>query len=296
MVQVATLNEVDLSVNISSLGYQAYNISPPAPAKLHEVMFAPEYPLDEKTDSNSPPPYTPALINDSTRSSTEKNAQLLTVIDMSTVSGPPLYTESKPMFLPTPSSVCVGCSSISTYFGSLKDYTNWSAAFYQLFNFTFGIPAFMIVFFLFMSSASLLVLFPVGLALAWVSAAVARSFANFEVKSLQIIKSHSDNCINCRKAPLESPSYPKVILKSKVKKGFFAGMLEPLKDSYTWRATSYFMFVKPITSILGLSISFVGLTLGIFCFPILPACLKVIKAYSFWEKDLSMSILSPKQQ
>ncbi|OMJ09112.1 hypothetical protein AYI69_g10805 [Smittium culicis] len=296
MVQVATLNEVDLSVNISSLGYQAYNISPPAPAKLHEVMFAPEYPLDEKTDSNSPPPYTPALINDSTRSSTEKNAQLLTVIDMNSVSSPPLYTESKPMFLPTPSSVCVGCSSISTYFGSLKDSTNWFAAFYQLLSFTFGIPAIMIVFFLFMSATSFLVIFPVGLALAWVGATVARSFANTEIKALQMIKSHTDNCINCRKAPLESPTYPKVILTSKVKKGFFAGMLEPLKDSYTWRALSYFMFVKPVTSVLGFFITTVGITFGIACFPALPAFLKAIKAYSLWEKSLSMSILSSKQQ
>ncbi|OLY85618.1 hypothetical protein AYI68_g183 [Smittium mucronatum] len=295
MVQVTTLNEIDLSAEISSLGYQNYNVSSPEPAKLHEVMFCPEIPANERSGANSPPPYAPARLSDTTRSSTEKDEKMMAIIDMESRNPPPLYNESKPMFLPTPSSVCVGCSKKSSYLGSFSDSTNWLAVLFQIISFAVGFSAFSIVFALFVTSVSMMIVLPIGLIFAWISSTLARFFVSVQIKSFSMIRSHVDSCINCRNSPTLVPIVPDSVYKGDGKKGFLASMYAPLKDSYTWLSFAYIMLINPITSFAGVLLTFTGLTIGLAFFPLLPFFLKTIKSYSVWQRESAFRFLNIKR-
>ncbi|PVU98317.1 hypothetical protein BB559_001684 [Furculomyces boomerangus] len=296
MVQVATLNEIDLSFDVVRLG--SPDIKVPVPARTSNASVDSTAGLLPQAENAELPPYSPAhipiSITDMKKASLEDLTQM-TVIDVDMSSSPPLYAETKPMFLPTPTTTCVSCSQKSTYFGSVKDSRNWIMASYQLSGLFFGLFAFIMVSIMFSLGLGLIALFPIGLAFSWITSIVARGFGNAEIKMLSQTFTSEELCVNCNKTPLKAFVSPEIVFEQSKQSGIFSKMLAPLKDGYTWRCIGFFMFVRPFFSFIGFALTITGLCVGIV-FPILPGSLYLINKFTQLQRATTISLLNVKSE
>ncbi|OLY77942.1 hypothetical protein AYI68_g8021 [Smittium mucronatum] len=295
MDQHATLERNILPSELHSSEDQLYNFPSQNPVEVQETVFRTVFPENQTNGSNYPPPYAPARFGETISSSPVKDEKRNTTISIDNKNIPPIYND--PNYLPFPNTkqICVRCSGKSSYLGSLTDSTNWLAVLFQTVNLVTSFTSFFIVTFLFFSSTILLIALPIGLIFFWICSTSSRFFTLVEIKSFSMIKSHTDNCINCRSIASNKVIIPDSVIKSDARKGFLSTMYAPLKDSYTWLSFLFIILVNPIVSLTGVLLTYIGLTVGLAIFPLLPFVLKFIKIYSVCQRDLSFWLLNIKK-
>ncbi|OLY79927.1 hypothetical protein AYI68_g5989 [Smittium mucronatum] len=295
MVKYVTHERNVFSTEVSSSEDQFCNLPSPNSAGVQETVFRTEFPANQTNGPNHPPPYAPVHFDDTISSSSIKDEKRITSIRIHNKNIPPIYNDPSSLPFPKTKPICVRCSSKSSYIGSLTDSTNWLAVLFQTVNIGAVFTSTFIVSLLFFSSTILLFVIPIGLIFFWICSTASRFFTFVHIKSFSMIKSHTENCIDCRPTPLNKLIIPDSLVKSDERIGFLSKMYAPLKDSYTWLSFLFIIIIYPIISVTGTLLTYMGLTLGLALFPLLPFVLKFIKIYSVRQRDLSFWLLNIKK-
>ncbi|PVU97384.1 hypothetical protein BB561_000568 [Smittium simulii] len=297
MVQSTTLNEVDLSFPVPPLKNGGAAVAYPNPARLSQQKLESIIDiLDSDLPVDTPPEYkpnSPSFYSIISNNSTEKLDEILTTGNTH-ISSPPLYNDSRPMFLPTAKTLCVSCNEKSRYFGALTDITLWNSVFFQFISFVISIVGLVVVSALFTLSVGLFILFPIGPVISWASFVIIRLFGTLKLLTLPLTHTSSELCANCSTSSPPSYRSPELSYGSS-KTSFYSKMISPLRSAYSWRCVAYFMIINPIVSVASFMISFASLVTGVILFPILPAMLRFIRVLSIMQKAVAIAVLSPSE-
>ncbi|KAI8902001.1 hypothetical protein BC833DRAFT_575375 [Globomyces pollinis-pini] len=170
-----------------------------------------------------------------------------------------------------------------SYWSPITDYRTWFALFYYLlFNFIWSVFCFVWVVCTMLISVVLLLIFPIGFPLLFLSCISWRMLAKFEVIMLNLLPSHHQNLTaNIHIWIVRPIPYP----------DFYIKMKSQIFHGKTWGAAFYFIFCKLFLSIQFFVLALLTLVFFIPFICVAPTFLEMLKDIYIWEKKFAQKCL-----